>query len=166
VAKELLAEMLRSRREAAELAAAHGSSPAGGDAASALTAGGEVADGPTAAAAAAAAGGELPDDVIVQLLKREALLTRAKLHALQWERGRMERELRSLRTQIKAVSAPHVGSRARGLCWGGGRGCLQSAPGCCRQELDTIAPCDMQIDMCSRMTTAGRARAGAAQAGA
>ncbi|KIY93744.1 hypothetical protein MNEG_14218 [Monoraphidium neglectum] len=101
VAKELLAEMLRSRREAAELAAAHGSSPAGGDAASALTAGGEVADGPTAAAAAAA-GGELPDDVIVQLLKREALLTRAKLHALQWERGRMERELRSLRTQIKA----------------------------------------------------------------
>jgi hypothetical protein len=106
-AKELLAEMLASRRAAAELAARFDISPTPAAAPAAADGGGDSAGD---AAAAPPPGSELPDEVIVAMLKREALLTKAKLHALTWERGQKERELRTLRTQIKAVRQPGGGS--------------------------------------------------------
>lgn len=107
-AKELLQELLRSRKEAADLAARYDLSPvapgtAAAAAAAAGTTDGEEGSGAGEGLAAVGVPAELPDEVIVQMLKREALLTKAKLHALTWEKTRMERELRSLRTQIKAV---------------------------------------------------------------
>ncbi len=53
---------------------------------------------------------ELPDHAIIALLKREHLLTRAKLNALYFEHITGERRLRSLKTQLRQVSicAPHV----------------------------------------------------------
>ena len=46
---------------------------------------------------------ELPDNVIIALLKREHLLTRAKLNALYYEHITGERKLRSLKTQLRQV---------------------------------------------------------------
>lgn len=46
---------------------------------------------------------ELPDSVIIALLKREHLLTRAKLNALYYEHITGERKLRSLKTQLRQV---------------------------------------------------------------
>jgi len=53
---------------------------------------------------------ELPDHAIIALLKREHLLTRAKLNALYFEHITGERRLRSLKTQLRQVShcASHV----------------------------------------------------------
>ena len=53
---------------------------------------------------------ELPDHAIIALLKREHLLTRAKLNALYFEHITGERRLRSLKTQLRQVSirVPHV----------------------------------------------------------
>ena len=47
---------------------------------------------------------ELPDSVIIALLKREHLLTKAKLNALYYEHITGERKLRSLKTQLRQVS--------------------------------------------------------------
>ena len=49
---------------------------------------------------------ELPDNVIIVLLKREHLLTRAKLNALYYEHITGERKLRSLKTQLRQVQQP------------------------------------------------------------
>lgn len=49
---------------------------------------------------------ELPDNVIIILLKREHLLTRAKLNALYYEHITGERKLRSLKTQLRQVQQP------------------------------------------------------------
>lgn len=49
---------------------------------------------------------ELPDSVIIVLLKREHLLTRAKLNALYYEHITGERKLRSLKTQLRQVRQP------------------------------------------------------------
>ena len=46
---------------------------------------------------------ELPDHAITALLKREHLLTRAKLNALYFEHIMGERRLRSLKTQLRQV---------------------------------------------------------------
>jgi len=46
---------------------------------------------------------ELPDHAIIALLKREHLLTRAKLNALYFEHIMGERRLRSLKTQLRQV---------------------------------------------------------------
>jgi hypothetical protein len=46
---------------------------------------------------------ELPDEVIMAMLRREVLLTRAKLHALCYEQIMGERKLRSLKTQLRQV---------------------------------------------------------------
>ncbi len=46
---------------------------------------------------------ELPDHVIVALLRREALLTKAKLHALSYEHIMGERSLRTLKAQLRQV---------------------------------------------------------------
>lgn len=53
---------------------------------------------------------ELPDHAIIALLKREHLLTRAKLNALYFEHITGERRLRSLKTQLRQVS--HCASHA------------------------------------------------------
>ena len=45
----------------------------------------------------------LHDSVIIALLKREHLLTRAKLNALYYEHVTGERKLRSLKTQLRQV---------------------------------------------------------------
>lgn len=46
---------------------------------------------------------ELPDSVIVEMLKREVLLTKAKLHALTHEHILRERKLRTLKSQLRQV---------------------------------------------------------------
>lgn len=46
---------------------------------------------------------ELPDAVIEAMLRRELLLTNAKLHGLGNEHITSERKLRSLRTQLRQV---------------------------------------------------------------
>ena len=46
---------------------------------------------------------ELPDGVILEMLKREVLLTKAKLHALTLEHILEERKLRTLNSQLRQV---------------------------------------------------------------
>ena len=53
---------------------------------------------------------ELPDHAIIALLKREHLLTRAKLNALYFEHVTGERRLRSLKTQLRQVSLCTIAS--------------------------------------------------------
>ena len=48
---------------------------------------------------------ELPDGVIMAMLTRESLLTRAKLHGLFYDQIMDERKLRSLKTQLRQVRA-------------------------------------------------------------
>ncbi len=48
--------------------------------------------------------GDLPDAVILKMLQREVLLTRAKLHALKFEQSTAERRIRSLKSQLRRVS--------------------------------------------------------------
>lgn len=45
----------------------------------------------------------LPDDVILFMLRREALLTRAKLHFLVFEHLTQEKELRILKQALRQV---------------------------------------------------------------
>lgn len=49
---------------------------------------------------------ELPDHVIMAMLTRESLLTRAKLHGLFYDQIMDERKLRSLKTQLRQVAPP------------------------------------------------------------
>lgn len=62
-----------------------------------------------AAVAAAVAAAEeannalLPDDAVVCMLRREALLTKCKLHFLVYEHLTQERELRVLKQQLRQV---------------------------------------------------------------
>ena len=49
---------------------------------------------------------DLPDAVIIAMLKREVLLTRAKLHGLMYDHIMSERKLRSLKTQLRQVRRP------------------------------------------------------------
>ena len=53
---------------------------------------------------AAAEALELPDSVILEMLKREVLLTKAKLHALTHEHILGERKLRTLKSQLRQVT--------------------------------------------------------------
>ena len=46
----------------------------------------------------------LPDSVIVSMLRREALLTKAKLHYLVFEHLQQDKAVRSLKSQLKQVS--------------------------------------------------------------
>ena len=48
-------------------------------------------------------GGDAADQAIVAQLKREHLLTRAKLNALYFDHTMGERRLRSLKTQLRQV---------------------------------------------------------------
>ena len=59
---------------------------------------------------------ELPDSVIIALLKREHLLTRAKLNALYYEHITGERKLRSLKTQLRQVELPTSPGRVHSNC--------------------------------------------------
>ncbi|KAK9823299.1 hypothetical protein WJX72_001733 [[Myrmecia] bisecta] len=66
------------------------------------------AQGPIPSAQGEAAGpndktSDLPDDVILSMLEREMLLTRAKLHALNYEHHVGERNFRRLQTQLRQV---------------------------------------------------------------
>ena len=47
---------------------------------------------------------DLPDHVVLKMLHREVLLTRAKLHALNYEHAVAERKLRNLKSQLRQVS--------------------------------------------------------------
>ena len=49
---------------------------------------------------------DLPEHVIVAMLKRENLLTRAKLNALFYDHITGERQLRKLKTELRQVSNP------------------------------------------------------------
>ncbi len=48
-------------------------------------------------------GSELPDGVVLKMLQREVLLTRAKLHALAYEQAVAERRTRVLKSQLRQV---------------------------------------------------------------
>ncbi|KAK9841198.1 hypothetical protein WJX74_001758 [Apatococcus lobatus] len=87
-AKELLNEMLESRREARQLAEHHDTRPVPMPVSTSLN--------PAAAEAM-----ELPDSVILEMLRREVLLTKAKLHALTHEHILGERKLRTLKSQLR-----------------------------------------------------------------
>ncbi|BDA41097.1 probable inactive ubiquitin carboxyl-terminal hydrolase 54 at C-terminar half [Coccomyxa sp. Obi] len=84
-AKELLKELLISRREAADLAAQYDTRPV-----PTTPGGGPPMDPP-----------ELPDTVILKMLQREVLLTSSKLHALSYEQAIAERKLRTLKSQLR-----------------------------------------------------------------
>jgi len=146
--KALAAEMLAGRRAAAALglsaaaaAAAAAAAPAEGEAAAAQAAaaaaaaageeGGEAAAAAAAATAAAAAAASAAADAaaaspagcsdaqVVGLLRREALLTRVKVHALLGELAALERSHRQVRCQIRQARGPPASSRpARSLAVG------------------------------------------------
>jgi hypothetical protein len=132
--KELLNAMLQSRKEADELskqydlrpvpttttpppapaapaavAASSSSSGAavaadGGEGGAAASAAADGSGDAAAAAAAASAAAQLPDAVIIKMLRREALLTSAKLHALMSDHLECQRTLSRLKAQIRHVS--------------------------------------------------------------
>lgn len=130
--KTLLADMLKSRKEAADAsstaakppaAAAADEAAANGAAAASPSSPPPAADGngtPDGAAAAKAPAASStssdevpPDEVIAIMLKRESLLTRARLHVLQHEIQVAEKQSRSIRAQIRLVSA----TRFRDIGW-------------------------------------------------
>ena len=57
---------------------------------------------------------DLPEHVIVAMLKRENLLTRAKLNALFYDHITGERQLRKLKTELRQVGSQGL------VSWGGG----------------------------------------------
>lgn len=67
----------------------------------------------------------LPSYAIVSMLRREVLLTKAKLHFLVFEHLQQEKAVRMLKVQLRQVSACGGGRIAwgqRGTAWGrGGR---------------------------------------------
>jgi len=133
-ARDLLAALLRSRHEAAELAGrgydlrpvpapaallepaappSGGERAAAGEGAGAAEAGAPAAAGAAAAAAASSSPSSpsppppppnsagTPDHVVVAMLRREAVLTQAKLHALVYDHIQGDRALRATRAQIR-----------------------------------------------------------------
>lgn len=115
-AKELLKQMLKSRKDAAELAQHYDIRWASLRGPS-LTRRAALASLPErkwlcrpAPVKPAAPGGEgyseppeLPDSVSMAMLQREVLLTESKLHALDYELVTSERKLRQLRSQLRQV---------------------------------------------------------------
>jgi hypothetical protein len=105
--KELLNQMLQSRKEADDLskqynlqpnpASSSGASPT----AAATTDGADSATGDSSSGSAS----QLPDIVILKMLKREALLTSAKLHALTSDLWDCQRTIQRLRSSIRHVSS-------------------------------------------------------------
>ena len=65
----------------------------------------------------------LPDHVVMAMLKRELLLTRAKLHALHYEHIMGERKMRTYKSQLKQARRPMHGG---GVRWR--RRCMKFAP--------------------------------------
>jgi hypothetical protein len=108
-AKALLNEMLKSRKDADELGKLYDLRPVPKNEA------GEPISPDDC---------HLPDDVVVKMLGREVLLTKAKLHALMYEHITAEKQLRSVKAQIRQV---------RGV-WGGGRHCCSSCVLCVSHE--------------------------------
>lgn len=66
-----------------------------------LAAGGSVGAG--AAVTGSPQGAPLPDHVVVAMLRREALLTKAKLHHLLFEHLQQDKMVRSLKAQLRQV---------------------------------------------------------------
>lgn len=60
---------------------------------------------PPAPAGSSADAESLPDAVMLSMLRREVLLTRAKLHYLSYQQMMAERTLRSLKAQLRQVGA-------------------------------------------------------------
>ncbi|KAK9824008.1 hypothetical protein WJX72_006929 [[Myrmecia] bisecta] len=86
-ARQLLLELLQSNKQAAELAKHYDTRP--------------IPSAPGEAADADDKTGDLPNDVILSMLEREVLLTRTKLHALDYEHLGGERALRSIKSQLR-----------------------------------------------------------------
>lgn len=126
--KELLNQMLHSRKEADELrqqynlnsggpnanssssataagasSSGNSSSAADGDAAAAAAAGDSAASPSSSASSSQQQQQQLPDIVILKMLKREALLTSAKLHALTSDLLDCQRTMQRLRSSIRHV---------------------------------------------------------------
>lgn len=107
--KELLAELLKSRMEAGEISKQYDIRPLpkkdapGSSGGAADGADGAAADDSSSSSAATGAGSStpLPDEVVLFMLRREALLTRSKLHNLVFEHLVQEKELRILKQQLR-----------------------------------------------------------------
>ena len=59
----------------------------------------------------------LPDAVVMAMLKRELLLTRAKLHALHYEHIMGERKMRTYKSQLKQARLPAPRACKVAACW-------------------------------------------------
>jgi len=106
--KELLNQMLRSRKEADELNKAYNlqsaaGSSSGSNNASSPVPGDSVEGAAGEASSSSGSPPHLPDVVILKMLKREALLTSAKLHALTSDMWDCQRTLGRVRSQIRHV---------------------------------------------------------------
>ncbi|GAX74273.1 hypothetical protein CEUSTIGMA_g1722.t1 [Chlamydomonas eustigma] len=91
-AKELMSEMLKSRIEAQELARQYEIRPLPKP-----TPGSQDVEAPPEPEEPL----PLPDSVIVSMLRREALLTKAKLHCLVFEHMQQDKSVRTLKSQLK-----------------------------------------------------------------
>lgn len=95
----------QSRKEADELSKQYNlqpSAPASSSGASATQGSTSSADGSDSSSSASAQ--QLPDAVVLKMLKREVLLTSAKLHALTSDLLDGQRSISRLRSQIRHVS--------------------------------------------------------------
>ena len=108
--KELLNQMLQSRKEADELRQKYNLAPSAAAAAagsSSSAAEGAEGEGGSSSSGSSSRGEsqQLPDMVILKMLRREVLLTSAKLHALTSDLLECQRTMGRLRSQIRHVSA-------------------------------------------------------------
>lgn len=110
--KELLNQMLQSRKEADELSKQYNIQPNPDKASSSSSspsptpATGDTADGATGDSSSSSSSllsRDLPDVVILKMLKREALLTSAKLHALTSDLLDHQRTIMRLKSSIRHV---------------------------------------------------------------
>lgn len=89
----------------------------------------------------------VPDEAMLSMLRREVLLTRAKLHYLGYQQMAAERMLRSLKAQLRQVGAAALGRaalRCAACCcnnWAGPH--LWNTVGC-RQARRALHACSRQ----------------------
>lgn len=105
--KDLLNQMLQSRKEADDLSKQYNLQPNSASSSSGasptVAAAADGADSATGDSSSGSAS-QLPDIVILKMLKREALLTSAKLHALTSDLWDCQRTILRLRSSIRHVS--------------------------------------------------------------
>jgi hypothetical protein len=119
--KDLLNRMLQSRKEADDLSKqysqqAHPASSSSGASSTAAATTDGAADS-VAGDTSTGSASQLPDMVILKMLKREALLTSAKLHALTSDLWDCQRTILRLRSSIRHVSVQQLNGIKRCQGW-------------------------------------------------